>query len=151
MERTLILTMVVICNMLLLLIIPANVFAQTDLERISVTERSDGKGYVIRFHLTEEADSFRVAHPEPDLIQLMIYSEQLNPEDFTQPRESEAIKNIEYHNNRLGFGVDIILNKGHFYTSLVYPDRNSNHLLIALESSTEDQVQFQNNEASNAK
>lgn len=144
MERTLILTMAVICNMLLLLIIPANVFAQTDLERISVTERSDGKGYVIRFHLTEEADSFRVAHPEPDLIQLMIYSEQLNPEDFTQPRESEAIKNIEYHNNRSGFGVDIILNKGHFYTSLVYPDRNSNHLLIALESSTEDQVQFQN-------
>ena len=143
MERTLILTMVVFCNLLLLLT-PAYTFAQTDLERVSVTERSDGKGHVIRFHLTEDVDSFRVAHPEPDIIQLMIFSDQLSPEDFIRPADSNAIRNIEYHNNRLGFGVDIILNKDHFYRSHVYPDRNSSHLLIALENSTEEEVRKQN-------
>ena len=143
MERILILTMALLCNALLLLN-PANIFAQTDLERVSVTERSDGNGYVIRFHLTEEPDSFRVAHPEPDLIQLMIYSDQLNPEEFIRPAESEAVKNIEYHNNRMGFGVDIILNRDHFYKSVAYPDRNSSHLLIALERSTEVEVKKQN-------
>ena len=143
MERTLILTMVVFCNLLLLLT-PAYTFAQTDLERVSVTDRSDGKGHVIRFHLTEEVDSFRVAHPEPDIIQLMIYSDQLNPEDFIRPDNSEAIRNIEYHNNRFGFGVDIILNKDLYYKSFVYPDRNSSHLLLALENSTEEEVKKQN-------
>ncbi len=143
MERILILTMALLCNALLLLN-PANIFAQTDLERVSVTERSDGNGHVIRFHLTQEADSFRVAHPEPDLIQLMIYSDQLNPDEFIRPAESEAVKNIEYHNNRMGFGVDIILNRDHFYKSVAYPDRNSSHLLIALERSTEAEVKKQN-------
>lgn len=143
MERILILTTFLICGILLLLC-PAKIFAQNDLERISVTERSDGKGYVIRFHLTEVADSFRVAHPEPDLIQLMIYSDNLNPQDFIKPDDSEAIRNIEYHNNHSGFGLDIILSRGQYFKSNVYPDRNSNHLLIALERSSETEVRNQN-------
>lgn len=140
MERIRILTMIMLYGMILLLI-PVQSVAQTDLERISVTERSDGLGYVVRFHLTEAADSFRVAHPEPDLIQMMIYSEQLNPEDFIKPEDSDAIRNIEYHNFRAGFGVDIILNGKHSYKSMTYPDRNSNHILIALEESTVEQLQ----------
>ncbi len=139
MERILILTTVIICGILIVLC-PAMTNAQNDLERISITERSDGKGYVIRLHLSEAADSFRVAHPEPDLIQLMIYSNQLNPHDFIEPDDSDAIRNIEYHNNNSGFGLDIILNRDQFYKSNVYPDRNSNHLLIALERASETEV-----------
>lgn len=139
MERILILTTFMFYCMILSLT-PANSFAQTDLERVSITERSDGKGHVIRFHLSEPVDSFRVTHPEPDLIQFMIFSDQLDPQDFIQPDESSAIRNIEYHNNRSGFGVDIVLNSDQFYKTLTYPDRDSNHLLIALEQSTEDEV-----------
>lgn len=139
MERILFLTFVMLISLATFLS-PAQSFAQTELERVSVTERSDGKGYVIRFHLTEAADSFKVRHPEPDLIQMMIYSNSLNPADFIEPNDSPAIKNIEYHNNQSGFGLDIVLKEGQFFKAQSYPDRNSSHLLIALERTTEEIV-----------
>lgn len=120
---------------------PAQSFAQSDLERVSVTPRSDGNGYVIRFHLTEVADSFKVRHPEPDLIQLMIYSNSLNPIDFIEPKENAAVKSIEYHNNQSGFGVDIILKESQYFKIQSYPDRNNSHFLIALENSSEEIVE----------
>lgn len=140
MERILFLTIVLLLS-LATFFTPAESFAQTDLERVSVTERSDGKGYVVRFHLTEAADSFKVRHPEPDLIQMMIYSDSLDPEDFIEPNDSPAIKNVEYHNNRAGFGVDIVLNEGQYFKVQSYPDRNNSHLLIALERTTKEIVQ----------
>lgn len=139
MERILFLTFVMLISLATFLS-PAQSFAQTELERVSVTERSDGKGYVIRFHLTAAADSFKVRHPEPDLIQMMIYSESLNPDDFIEPSMNSAIKNVEYHNNRSGFGVDIVLKEGQFFKAQSYPDRNNSHLLIALERTTEEIV-----------
>tara|TARA_R100001143_G_C3361345_1_gene136889 strand:+ start:71506 stop:72762 length:1257 start_codon:yes stop_codon:yes gene_type:complete len=139
MERILFLTIVLLISLATFLS-PAQSFAQPDLERVSVTERSDGKGYVIRFHLAEAADSFKVRHPEPDLIQMMIYSDSLNPDDFIEPDDSPAIRNIEYYNNQSGFGVDIILQEGQYFNVLSYPDRNNTDLLIALERTTEEIV-----------
>ena len=139
MERAIFLTIVMLISMATILS-PANSFAQSELERVSVTERSDGKGYVIRFHLSEAADSFKVRQPEPDLIQMMIYSDSLNPLDFIEPRNSPVVKNIEYHNNRSGFGVDIILQEGQYFKVQSYPDRNNAHLLIALERTTKEIV-----------
>ena len=120
---------------------PAQTLAQPALERLSLTERSDGKGYVIRFHLTEAADSFKVKHPKPDLIQMMIYSNDLNPDDFITPGANRLFRNIEYHNNQSGFGVDFLLNEGEYYIVQSYPDRNNSHLLLALERSTEQIVE----------
>jgi N-acetylmuramoyl-L-alanine amidase len=136
MERMRFLTIAVLFS-LAALFSPAQTLAQPALERLSLTERSDGKGYVIRFHLTEDADSFRVSQPQPNLIQMMIYSDELDPVDFIQPRSNRLIKNIEYQNNPSGFGVDIFLNDGEYYIIQSYPDRNNSHLLIALERSTE--------------
>lgn len=119
---------------------PAQTLAQPALERLSLAERSDGKGYVIRFHLSEAADSFRVKQPQPDLIQMMIYSEELNPVDFSEPGNNRLIRKIEYHNNQSGFGIDIFLNDSEYYKIQSYPDRNNSHLLIALERSTEQVV-----------
>lgn len=140
MERILFLTIVMLISLAAFLS-PAQSLAQSELERVSVTERSDGKGYVIRFHLTEAADSFKVRHPEPDLIQMMIFSDSLNPTDFIEPNNSPAIRNIEYHNNRSGFGVDIVLQEGQYFKVLSYPDRNNTDLLIALERTTEEIVE----------
>ncbi len=139
MERILFLTIVLLISLATFLS-PAQSLAQSDLERVSDTERSDGKGYVIRFHLTEAADSFKVRHPEPDLIQMMIYSDSLNPTDFIEPNNSPAIRNIEYHNNRSGFGLDIVLEEGQYFNMQTYPDRNNTDLLIALERTTEEIV-----------
>lgn len=137
MERILLLPIVMLIGLTSFLS-PAQSLAQSDLERVSVTERSDGKGYVIRFHLTEAADSFKVRHPKPDLIQMMIYSDSLNPTDFIEPDNNPAIRNIDYHNNQSGFGIDIILNEGQYFKTQAYPDRNNTHLLIALERTTEE-------------
>lgn len=120
---------------------PSQSLAQPALERLSLSERSDGKGYVIRFHLTEAADSFKVKHPAPELIQMMIYSNDLNPEDFMTPGANRVIRNIEYHNNQSGFGVDIFLNEDEYYITQSYPDLNNSHLLIALERSTKQIVE----------
>jgi len=125
---------------LLFICIAANLSAQNRLDRISVHERSDGKGYVFRYHLTESVDSFTVSQPSADLIQVMFYSQGLDTLDFTHPQESPAYTHIDYHKNQQGFGFDIFLDKGLFAKALAYPDRNSSDMLVALEFASEDQV-----------
>lgn len=139
MERIRFLTIALLLS-LATLFNPDQTLAQTALDRISLTERSDGKGYVLRFHLAEAADSFKVSHPAPDLVQMMIYSDELNPINFTEPDNDKVIKNITYHNNQAGFGIDILLQEDQFFSIQSYPDRNNSHLLISLERTSEQIV-----------
>ncbi len=139
MERTPILT--ILCSLTMLLLwVPGKLSAQNQLERISVHERSDGKGYVFRYHLTEEIDSFAVSQPSPDLIQLMLYSQNLDTLDYTHPEESPAYAQIDYHKNSEGFGFDIFLDKETFVEATAYPDRNSKDMLVALEYTSEEKI-----------
>lgn len=139
MERTSILT--ILCSLILLILwAPANLSAQNKLERISVHERSDGKGHVFRYHLTAEVDSFGISQPSPDLIQLMLYSSGLDTLDLIHPEESPAYAQIDYHKNSEGFGFDIFLDKETFVKATAYPDRNSKDMLIALEYSSEEEI-----------
>lgn len=139
MERTPILT--ILCILALLFSwVPEKLSAQNQLNRISAHERSDGKGYVFRYHLTQEVDSFTVSQPAPDLIQLMLYSPSLDTLDFTHPDESPAYNHIDYHKNRKGFGFDIFLDKEIFVKADAYPDRNSNDMLVALEYRSEEEI-----------
>jgi N-acetylmuramoyl-L-alanine amidase len=135
MERIQILAIFVLTG-LLLAFSAVDLSAQTDLERISIAERSDGKGFVVRYHLSEPADSFKIAQPAPDLVQFMIYSPGLEPSDFITPDDVDAIQNLEYHNNKSGFGTDIIIEQGNYFISRAYKDQNGTHLLVALERST---------------
>lgn len=139
MERIRFLTIALLLS-LATLFNPDQTLEQTALDRISLTERSDGKGYVLRFHLAEAADSFKVSHPAPDLVQMMIYSDELNPINFTEPDNDKVIKNITYHNNQAGFGIDILLQEDQFFSIQSYPDRNNSHLLISLERTSEQIV-----------
>ncbi|MDZ7718714.1 MAG: N-acetylmuramoyl-L-alanine amidase [Balneolaceae bacterium] len=139
MERTPILTILCLLG-LLIAWLPEKLPAQNQLNRISVHERSDGKGYVFRYHLSEAVDSFAVSQPAPDLIQVMLYSPNLDTLDFIHPDQSPAYNHIDYHKNTEGFGFDIFLDKEMFVKTAAYPDRNSNDMLVALEYTTEDEI-----------
>jgi N-acetylmuramoyl-L-alanine amidase len=113
--------------------IPAHLSAQNTLERISAVERSDGKGFVIRYHLSELADSFKVAQPAADLIQMKLYGQDLDTLNFRFPPQTETFQNVEVTKTNNGIGVEIQLGIGHYFKSSVYPDQNRTHLLLALE------------------
>lgn len=115
-------------------------YGQAELQRISVTERSDGLGFVIRNHLTVTPDSFRVAQPAPDLIQLMIYSPGIRTVGFIEPEQRTGIRNFEYHRNAAGFGIDIFLEDGQYFKTSGYPDRNGKDLLLALERIPQNEI-----------
>lgn len=139
MERTSILT--ILCSLTLLFLWgPGNLSAQNKLDRISVHERSDGKGYVFRYHLSEAVDSFAISQPSPDLIQLMLYSPKLDTLNFTHPDGSPAYAQIDYHKNSEGFGFDIFLEKETFVKATAYPDRSSQDMLVALEYTSESEI-----------
>src|SRR5690625_5882853 len=55
-----------------ILLTPAESTAQ-QLDRISVAQRSDGGGLVLRYHLTSEPDSYTLHRPRADLIQMNLY------------------------------------------------------------------------------
>jgi N-acetylmuramoyl-L-alanine amidase len=140
MERITLLTILLFTG-ILFLSAPVDLSAQPGLERVSVTERNDGQGYVIRYHLTSPVDSFKVAQPEPDLIQLMIYSPELQTDGLIPAERTGSIANIEHYKNLSGFGTDIALKEGNYYKTNVYPDQNGTHLLLSLERSTAAEIE----------
>jgi len=113
---------------------------QTTLERISVAERSDGKGLVLRYHISGSVDSFRVAQPGADLIQMMIYSDNMSADSFTKPDLKPGIERIDYHNNEAGFGIDIFLEENRHFKATAYPDRDRDHLLLAMETIPKSEI-----------
>jgi N-acetylmuramoyl-L-alanine amidase len=139
MNRSFIFDLIFLCGFLCL-ILPVSGQAQSTLDRISAVERSDGKGYVIRYHLEEMVDSFRVNQPTADMIQMMLYSEELDTMDLRLPPVSDTFPSVDVHKTDLGVGVDLYLGPGSFFKTSVYPDQNKRHLLLALEYATADEI-----------
>lgn len=110
--------------------------AQVQLERISVAERSDSRGYVIRNHLSERPDSFRVAQPEANRIQFLIYDENLAVENFQQPESFTGLSEIRYFASEGSFGYEIYFHPEATYRPFAYFDVNQTHVLINLERTT---------------
>ncbi len=110
----------------------SSVDAQIQLNRISAVERSDGKGYVVRYHLDTPIDSFRIFQPSVDRIQMILYAEKIDTSGLRLPPVTEIFKSVELHKLNKGFGVDISLGPGNFFYTNVYPDQNKKHLLLAL-------------------
>lgn len=121
-------------------LIPITTAAQSVLERVSITERADQKGLVVRHHITERADSFKVVQPNDQLIQVMIYSRDLRTSGFTPPDMKPGIDRFEYHQMEKGFGLDIFLEEGHYFKSNAYYDQNRSHILLSLEKSDREAV-----------
>lgn len=123
----------------------SSVFAQTpgnSLQRVSIAERSDGKGHVLRFHLEETADSFEVYQPAVDLIQMTLYSEKIDTTDINLPEQSSVFDEISFYNIPGGVGIDIYISKNKHFESSAYPDSKSNDLLLALTETSRKDLKY---------
>jgi len=107
--------------------------AQVQLDRISIAEQADGLGYVMRYHLTEMADSFRIAQPEINQIQMVLFSDGLISEDVTISELPGEFERIEYYPLENGVGLNIILADESYFSTNAYPDVNRRDLLLAFE------------------
>jgi len=117
-----------------------SVEAQVVLERVSITERADGLGLVIRNHLTMQPDSFRVLQPADNRIQFVIYSDGIESDDFIEADSLEGIDSIRYYDGAGYFAYEITMQEGVHFLANVYPDVNQTDILLALERVTADDL-----------
>lgn len=110
----------------------APLLAQTQLERISKAERSDGLGYVIRYHFTQSVDSFTVIQPAPDLIQMQLFASDIDTSGIRLPRTEGKIQEIRLYKLENSYGVDIYLDTDISVKSNAYFDQNGTDILLAL-------------------
>lgn len=114
--------------------------AQKELNRVSAVERSDGQGYVVRFHLTEAIDSSKVMQPRANLFQVMLYSEDLDTVNFISPKSTSVFDEFNIYDVPSGIAMDIKLHDGHYFNFSSYPDQNGKHMLLALAQTTSENL-----------
>lgn len=118
-----------------------SVVAQQQLSRISIAERADGAGFVMRFHLTEMADSFSIAHPETNLVQLNLFGNGFAASEMVLIDRTDQVPGIQLSTIPDGIGVDISISEGVYFLTNAYPDVNQTDLLLSLQYATEADVQ----------
>lgn len=124
----------------MLLPLAAPLFGQVDLNRISAVERSDGMGYVVRYHLEAPLDSFRLRQPSPDRIQVALYADRLDTTGLRLPSPGDVIREIRLQKIEGGFGADVRLADGKWFAPRVYPDSNRRDLLLSLTRTEAEEV-----------
>ncbi len=112
--------------------ISASAFAQPHLERISKAERSDGLGYVVRYHLSQPVDSFTVIQPAPDLVQMELFAEEIDTTGLLVFDQEGKIQEVRLYKLDSSYGVDIYLDSDVSVTSNAYFDQNGSDILLAL-------------------
>lgn len=122
-----------LATVLLTIITVSSLEAQVVLERVSITERADGRGVVIRNHLSMMPDSFQVVQPAENLIQFVIYSEYIVSENFMEAVLIDDFEQINYFAGIGYFAYEITLSEGVFYLGNAYPDVNQTDILLGLE------------------
>lgn len=115
---------------------------QNILKEVSTAIRSDGKGQVVRFHMSERADSFEVYQPSVDLIQMTLYDEKIDTTDIKLPDISSAFDEISFYDFPTGIGVDIYITEGKFFEGDAYFDAASDDLLLGLTTTDKSELQY---------
>lgn len=110
------------------------------LERVSAVERSDGLGYVVRYHMQQDVDSFRVHQPYEDLVQMTIYGESIDTANVHLAEDNDIYDEISFHKIPSGIGVDIYLSKNGIHKADAYRDKASNDLLLGLTQTDEGEI-----------
>ncbi len=118
-----------------------NTFAQIHLDRVSKAERSDGKGYVVRFHLDQPIDSFQVIQPAADLIQMQLFGNNIDTTGIQLPEIGGKIQEVRLYQLEDSYGVDIYLDQNVFVLATAYPDKYSADLLLAMTKATAYEVE----------
>lgn len=132
----------VLTVLVLLVCSSAYVLAQdTQLQRVSNTARSDGNGFVVRYHLTAAVDSFDIIQPAPDLIQMTIYDEEIDTTGLTLPEQSGILKEVRLYELAYGYGVDIYLDENTWLKSNAYFDQNGKDILVNLSNSSQMELE----------
>ncbi len=130
----------IITALLLLLAGAVPLHAQVELQRISTTERADGLGFVVRYHLTQLPDSFRVSQPDENRVEMVLFSMDLNTEQMIPVQFPSQIENIDLYNLLSGIGMDIYFAEGEYFVANAYPDVNGRDVLLSLRFATQDEV-----------
>lgn len=131
-----------LCLLLIFCFIPG-LFAQNNsLNRISTAERSDGKGYVVRFHMDEQVDSSRVYQPTTDLIQMTLYGENIDTTGIERVFTNEVYDHVSFYDLPFGIGVDFYINPDQYFRAETYPDGQSNDLLLGLTHTDKSDLEF---------
>ncbi len=127
---------------LFVLIFSVHSNAQVHLERISKTDRSDGLGFVVRYHFDTPIDSFTVIQPAPDLIQMQLFSPSIDTSGIRIPNESGKVKEIRLYKLDNSYGVDIYLDEKVLVKANAYTDGKSNDVLLAMTKASKYQVEL---------
>lgn len=114
--------------------------AQTKLKRISVTERSDGLGYVVRYHLTEEVDSFKVSQPHLNSVQMVLFQSDLDTTNFQRPSDNNVIQEIRIRPIDEAVGFKIIIQENLLLLAKAYRDVNQKDVLLSLRYTSLDKL-----------
>jgi N-acetylmuramoyl-L-alanine amidase len=119
------------CALFIALLSPVAAFAEPDIARISFTERSDNKGYVVRIHTTGKVSAYSVERPSPTEVQLVLYrtglATALQRDDARGPVRDYAIRPSD---DRIVLSLDIDPNAP--VEAKAYPDRDSDDILLGL-------------------
>lgn len=102
--------------------------AQT-INRISIAERSDGLGHVLRFHNNARPDSFKIIQSSPEFVQTILYGRNISIGE-SSPNPPAPFESIESHELPDAIGVDIRLKDDSRYLARMYGDRNSRDVLV---------------------
>ncbi len=126
---------------LLFSIITTPSHAQVQFERISKAERSDGLGYVVRYHFDAPLDSFTVLQPAPDLIQMQLYSTSIDTSGIRLPNQGGKIQEVRLYELEDSYGVDIYLDPNVYVKASAYRDGSTNDVLLAMTKASKYEVE----------
>jgi N-acetylmuramoyl-L-alanine amidase len=119
------------CLLFAVFLLPPSALAGSDVARISFTERSDHKGYVVRIHTTGKVGAYSVERPSATEVQLVLYragiTNGLRRDDARGPVRSYAIHPSD---DRIVLSLDIDPNAP--VEAAAYPDRDSDDILLGL-------------------
>lgn len=124
---------------------PFSTFGQSEsssnLQGFSTAKRSDDKGYVMRFHLNHEADSFRVFQPSNNLIQLAIYTSNVDTSNIDVTKLKSPFKQATLTPLPYGIGINIRLVEDKYYIAEAYKDFASEDLLLGLTRASQNDLE----------
>ena len=115
--------------------------AQIQFDRVSKAERSDGLGYVVRFHFEQPIDSFEVIQPASDLIQMQLFGNNIDTTGIQLPEIGGKIQEVRLYEMENSYGVDIYLDQNVYVMANAYPDKMSDDILLAMTKSTAYEVE----------
>lgn len=115
--------------LLVLLAAPLAAFAGPDVERISFTARSDGKGYVVRVHTTGKVSAHSVEQPSPTELRLTLYRAGLAP-DLRRDDPRGPVLRYAVRPEREHIVLSFEIDPGTPVTAQAYPDRDSDDVLL---------------------